>query len=191
MSKRASQAFRPGVESSENRLLTTVLGGAGSMFHAPSAHVRPNLSRAGHPQVAADRGITRAVVAFGGPRGGGGGLGRSNSGYMNWGVISIVNTTHDTITFSVAASTYNFGQFQNFTLRPGGRQAYYAAFGGSLSSQPTFFVSFDTIQHSNPLTVSSVNVVNETPRWVPRVGTEGRPYAIATTGSGYNLVQMF
>jgi hypothetical protein len=166
------------------------MAGMAPIARAASAHVRPMM----HPQaqrIAPQHGITRAVAAFGQNRGGGAGQNRVSAGYINWGVISVVNTTRDTITFSVAASTYNFGRFQDFTLRPGARQAYYAAFGGSLSSQPTFSLSFDTIQHFNTWTLSDINVVNETPRWVPRVGTEGRPYAIANTGSGYTLVPLF
>ncbi len=90
---------------------------------------------------------------------------------------------------SVAASTYNNGQFQNFTLRPGGRQAYYAAFRGPFGD-PTFYVSFDTIRRFNTIQVPEINIVNESPRWVPRVGTEGRPYAIVSTVGNYNLVPL-
>ena len=133
----------------------------------------------------------RAAAAFSRPHRGfgpGAPVG-STANYINWGVITIINTTPQTVTLSVAASTYNFGRFENFTLPSGGRQAYYAAFGGPFNSQPTFSVSFDTIQHYNTLQVPLINVVNESPYWVP-LGTEGRPYAITNTVGGYNLVPM-
>ncbi|APW60050.1 hypothetical protein [Paludisphaera borealis] len=191
MSKRASQAFRPLLEMSEERLLTTVLAGVGPAAREAAAQFRLTVNRDLHQRVAPQRGDTRAVVAFGRPRGGPGtgGTGGSAAGYINWGVITIINTTSDTVTFSAAASTYNRGQFQNFTLRPGGRQAYYAAFSGPFG-EPTFYVSFDTIRHYNTLQVPEINIINESPRWVPRVGTEGRPYAIVSTVGNYNLVPM-
>jgi len=196
MSKRASQAFRPLVESSEERVLTTVLAGV-APARAATAQFRANFQMGGglHQRAAAARGEVGAVAALGrpranhAPRGPAGPIG-STAGYINWGVITIINTTSSTVTFAASASTYNGGRFENFTLRPGARQAYYAAFGGPFNSAPTFFVSFDTIRHYNTLQITDMNVVNESPRWVPRIGTEGRPYAIVGTVGGNNLVPM-
>jgi hypothetical protein len=121
------------------------------------------------------------VVVFG--RGGQGQLPRS---YHDWGVISIWNTTNQRLTFSVAASTYQNGRYFNFVLRPGQYQAYYATYD-PYNNAPTFHVSFDPIHQTNPVVVSDLNTVFERRSWYPRVGTEGRPYAIAVDVSGYHL----
>jgi hypothetical protein len=202
MSKRASQAFRPNVERSEDRVLTTVMAGAAPV-RAAAAQFRLhfNYNSGGNflQRIAAARGESDVASALGrrrgwhGPRGGpnvpNGPIG-STADFINWGVITIINTTSSTVTFAAAASTYNGGRFQNFTLRPGARQAYYAAFGGPFNSAPSFFVTFDTIRHYNTLQIDDMNVVNQSPRWYPSTGTEGRPYAIVGTVSGYNLVPM-
>ncbi len=192
MSKRPPQAFRPRLEETEQRLLTTVLAGMGPMVHRPAAHFRLTVNR--NPQLRAPfpRGTPSVHAPINRPHPGfgpGGPVG-STANYVNWGVITIVNTTRRPVTFAVAASTYNFGRFQNFTLPSGGRQAYYAAFGGPFNSAPTFSVTFDVINHYNTLQVPLINVVNESPNWVPRAGSEGRPYAITDTAGGYNLVNM-
>ena len=197
MSKRASQAFRPNVELSEDRVLTTVVAGA-APARAAAAQFRLHFNSGGNflQRIAAARGESRAEAALGrprgwhGPRGGQSGPIGSTADFINWGVITIINTTSSTVTFAASASTYNGGRFENFTLRPGTRQAYYAAFGGPFNSAPSFFVSFDTIRHYNTIQITDMNVVNESPRWVPRIGTEGRPYAIVGTVGGNNLVPM-
>jgi hypothetical protein len=192
MNKRAPQAFRPRLEETEQRLFTTVVAGMGPMLHRPVAQFRPALNRNPHlraPVPRANPGL-RAPLNRPHPGMGPGGPVGSTANYINWGVITIVNTTPRPVTFAVSASTYNFGRFQNFTLPSGGRQAYYAAFGGPFNSAPTFAVTFDTINHYNTLQVPLINVVNESPNWVPRVGTEGRPYAITDTVGGNNLVLM-
>lgn len=190
MSKRAPQAFRPLLEETEQRLLTTVMAGIGPMVHRPAAHIRPIVGRNPHlrapiphatPSVHAPWNQPHRGMGPGGPVG-------STADYINWGVITIINTTPQPVTFAVAASTYYFGRFQNFTLPSGGRQAYYAAFGGPFNSAPTFSVTFDVISHYNTLQVPLINVVNQSPNWVPVVGTEGRPYAITNNVGGYNLV---
>ncbi|MFO0892250.1 MAG: hypothetical protein U0790_24325 [Isosphaeraceae bacterium] len=122
------------------------------------------------------------IVMFGGP----GGQGALPTNFRDWGVISIWNTTNSRVTFSVSASTYRGGQFFNFTLRPGQYQSYYAAFD-EFKNPPLFRVSFDPVNKTNPIAVSNINVVFERLRWYPKVGTEGRPYAITTDVSGYNL----
>lgn len=189
MSKRAPQAFRPRVEETEQRLLTTVMAGAASLVHRTPAQIRLAANREMHLRAPVAHANPRAWAALSRPhRGmGPGGPVDSTANYINWGVITIINTTPQRVTFAVAASTYNFGRFQNFTLAPGGRQAYYAAFGGPFNSAPTFSVTFDVIQHYNTIQVPLINVVNESPNWVPRA-TEGRPYAITSNVSGYNLV---
>ena len=201
MKKRPSQTFRPSAEAIEERLLTTVLpmsppaGVAAARFHMRGTVNAP-------PRVAPVRGNPSPFITFGHPRHGPGhgpghGLGPgggwradSTADYMNWGVITIWNKSNAFVTYSVGASTFDNGRFHNFSLRPGGRQAFYAPFGGSFNSAPAFFVSFDTIQRSNAIQVSDINVVNEAPRWVPRVGTEGRPYAIVTMVGSFGLVSM-
>ncbi len=195
MKKRPSQTFRPSAEAIEERLLTTVLpmsppvGVAAARFHMRGSINAP-------PRIAPVRGNPFPVITFGHHRPGhghgpfGGWRSDSTADYMNWGVITIWNKSTATVTYSVGASTYDNGRFHNFSLRPGGRQAFYAPFGGSFNSAPAFFVSFDTIQHGNAMQVSDINVVNESPRWVPRVGTEGRPYAIVSMVGSFGLVSM-
>lgn len=192
MKKRPSQTFRPSAEAVEERLLTTVLpwsppAGGGP----PAARFHMRLQVNSPPRTAPVRGNPAPVFTFGQPRGGPG-FGRpdSTADYMNWGVITIWNKSNAPVTYGVAASTHDFGRFQNFTLRPGGRQAFYAPFGGSFDSAPSFFVTFDPIQRTNTLQISEINVVNESPRWVPRVGTEGRPYAIVNMVGSLGLVSM-
>ena len=51
-------------------------------------------------------------------------------------MISIWNTTTHRVTFSVSASTYQNGRYFNFTLRPGGYQAYYASVRRASTTQP-------------------------------------------------------
>jgi len=192
MKKRPSQTFRPSAEAIEERLLTTVLPVSPSAgIAAARFQMRGTINAS--PRVAPVRGNPSPVVTFGHPQGGlGGGPQRvdSTADYMNWGVITIWNKSSAPVTYSVAASTYDNGRFYNFSLRPGGRQAFYAPFGGSFTSAPAFFVSFDTIQRSNAMQVTDINVVNESPRWVPRVGTEGRPYAIVNMVGSLGLVSM-
>jgi hypothetical protein len=192
MIKRAPQAFRPRLEETEQRLLTTVLAGMGPMVHRPAIRFRLMENRGPHLRAPGLRAEPSVHAPFNRPHPGSrpGGFVGSTANYINWGVITIVNTTPRTVTFAVAASTYNFGRFQTFTLPSGGRQAYYATFGGPFNSAPTFSVTFDVINHYNTLQVPLINVVNESPNWVPRVGTEGRPYAITDTAGGYNLVNM-
>lgn len=108
------------------------------------------------------------------------------SNYQDWGAISIWNTTGRRLTFSVSASTYRGGQFFNFTLRAGQHQVYYAAYD-SQGNAPWFRVSFDPISHSNATVVSDINTVFERMNWYPRVGTEGRPYAITTNVGSLSL----
>ena len=48
-------------------------------------------------------------------------------------------------------------------------------------------MSFDPINRTNSIQLSDVNTVFERNNWYPRVGTEGRPYAIATNVSGLYL----
>jgi len=193
MKKRASQVFRPSAEAIEERLLTTVLPWSpGAGVGPPAARFQMRFGVNAPPRVAPVRGNPAPVVTLGPHRGGPGGLGRpeSTADYMNWGVITIWNKSNAVVTYSVGASTFDSGRFQNFTLRPGGRQAFYAPFGGSFNSAPAFFVSFDTIQRSNAMQVTDINVVNESPRWFPRVGTEGRPYAIVNMVGSLGLVSM-
>lgn len=187
MKKRPSQIFRPRAEAVEERLLMTVFGESAAAGVA-AARFQMGVSVNAPPRVAPVRGNPAPVVTLGrhGPGGGGG----STANYMNWGVITIWNKSSVPVTYSVAASTYDFGRFQNFFLRPGGRQAYYAPFGGSFDSAPTFFVGFDPIRRSNAIQISDINVVNESPRWFPRVGTEGRPYAIVNMVGSLGLVSM-
>lgn len=102
------------------------------------------------------------------------------------GAISLWNTTGHRITFSVSASTFQNGRYFNFTLRAGQHQVYYAAYD-RFNNAPAFRVSFDPIHQSNPTLVSDINTVFERVRWYPWIGTEGRPYAIATSVSGLYL----
>jgi hypothetical protein len=117
--------------------------------------------------------------------GGSGGQKQLPSGYRTWGVITIWNSTNEKVTFSVAASTYQFGRFFNFTLRPGAHQAYYATFD-TFNNPPFFQVSFDPIHRSNAVQLSDINTIFERNNWFPR-GDEGRPYAIAIDVSGLYL----
>jgi len=90
------------------------------------------------------------------------------------------------VTFSASASTYQNGRYFNFTLRPGGHQAYYATYD-SFNNPPFFNVSFDPIHQSNSIQISDINTVFERNNWYPQVGDEGRPHAIAIDVSGYYL----
>ena len=55
------------------------------------------------------------------------------------------------------------------------------------NNAPFFHVSFDPIHQTNSIQLSDINTVFERNRWYPRIGTEGRPYAIATDVSGLYL----
>lgn len=179
MTRRTSLALKPNLESVEDRLVTTVhplaaqLGGRVAAIQLRQFDRGPALLR--NPT-----GVS--MVRFAGPAG----QGALPSNYMDWGAISIWNTTNQRVTFSVSASTYRFGQFYNFTLRPGQHQVYYAAYD-SFNNPPLFRVSFDPISRTNPAAVSDLNKIFERMNWYPRIGTEGRPYAIATNVSGLYL----
>lgn len=175
MSNRRSCTFRPNLETAEDRCLATV--------HPLVAHVAEHaLGGQVHGPVAQPKHIGNVIVMDGGP----GGQGQLPSGYRDWGVITIWNSTNHRVTFSISASTYQNGRYFNFTLRPGGHQAYYATFD-SFNNQPAFHVSFDTIHQSNSVQLSDINTVFERNNWIPRVGDEGRPYAIAIDVSGFYL----
>lgn len=176
MRSRHSVSFRPEVQPVEDRCLATVhplVANLGLHSLAGRTHavaLRP--IRAGH-----------AVYMAGGGRSG---QGQLPSFYRDWGVITIWNTTTSRVTFSVSASTYQYGRYFNFTLRPNGYQAYYARFD-TFNNPPFFHVSFDPIHRTNSIQLSDVNTVFERNNWYPRVGTEGRPYAITTDVSGLHL----
>jgi hypothetical protein len=109
------------------------------------------------------------------------------SNYHDWGVISIWNSTSQRLTFSVSASTFQFGRYFNFTLGPGQFQSYFATYDFH-NSPPIFHVSFDPIHQTTSIQLSNLNTVFEKTSWYPGVGTEGFPYAIAINVSGYYLV---
>jgi hypothetical protein len=166
--------FRPNLQTAEDRCLATV--------HPLAAHLTHHaLGAQVHAPVAQPRHLGNVVVMAGGP----GGQSQLPAGYRSWGVITIWNSTSNRVTFSVAASTYQFGRFFNFTLRPGAHQAYYATFD-SFNNPPFFQVSFDPIHRSNAVQLSDINTIFERNNWVPR-GDEGRPYAIAIDVSGFYL----
>jgi hypothetical protein len=200
MSHRTSRAFRPGLDRVEDRCLATIhplashLGvhAVTAAVHHP-AHVRhqpgvitaEGLSghrRAHHPRAPHAQ---SPVVIFGGG-GRPGGQGPLTSNYHDWGVITIWNTTTSNVTFSISASTYQSGQYFNFTLRPGQFQSYYASFSNT-NNAPIFRVSFDPIHRYNSIQLSNINTVFEKSSWFPAAGTEGYPYAIATNVSGMYL----
>jgi hypothetical protein len=163
------------LQAAENRFMASVHPLAGHLAqHGLAGHV--------HAPVAQPRHLGNAILMDGGPAGQGG----LPAGFHDWGVISIWNTTNVRVTYSVAASTYQFGRFFNFSLRPGGHQAYYARFD-SFNNPPFFQVSFDPIHRSNAVQLSDINTVFERSNWYPRIGTEGRPYAIAIDVSGFYL----
>lgn len=192
MKKRRSQVFRPSAEAIEGRLLTTVLPLApGAGVTAAAARFQMRFGLNAPPRMAPIRGGLPPSMPLGPHRGGlGPWRAPSTADYMNWGVITIWNKSSAPVTFAASASTYDFGRFQNFTLRPGGYQAFYAPFGGPFNSAPSFYVTFDPIQRTNTIQIDDMNVVNESPRWIPRVGTEGRPYAIVNTVGALNLIPM-
>jgi hypothetical protein len=117
---------------------------------------------------------------------GGSGQGSLPSNFRDWGVITIWNSTTHRVTFSVSASTFQNGRYFNFTLRPNGFQAYYAKFD-AFNNAPFFHVSFDPINRTNSIQLSDINTVFQRNNWFPAVGTEGKPYAIATDVSGLYL----
>src|SRR5271165_2078372 len=174
MSNRRSRTFRPSLETAEDRCLATV--------HPLVAHLAQHgLGGQVHGPVTEPRHLGNVGVMAHGP----GGQGQLPSGFRNWGVITIWNSTNYRVTFSAAASTYQFGRFFNFTLRPGAHQAYYATFD-SFNNPPFFQVSFDPIHHNNAVQLSDINTIFERSNWYPR-GDEGRPYAIAINVSGFYL----
>jgi hypothetical protein len=117
---------------------------------------------------------------------GGSGQGSLPSNFHDWGVISLWNTTTHRVTFSVSASTFQNGRYFNFTLRPGGFQSYYATFD-AFNNAPIFHVSFDPVSRTNSIQLSDINTVFQRNNWFPWMGTEGKPYAIATNVSGLYL----
>jgi hypothetical protein len=173
MRPRRSLAFRPALERSEERCLATVHPLVSHLIHdglaAQVHHAAPHLIERGH-----------AVFM------GGGGQGQLPSNFHDWGVITLWNTTTHRLTFSVSASTFQNGRYFNFTLHPGSFQSYYATFD-PFNNAPVFHVSFDPIHRTNATQLSDINIVFERNSWFPRVGTEGRPYAIAIDVSGYFL----
>jgi hypothetical protein len=174
MSNRRSRTFRPHLESCEQRCLATV--------HPLVAHAAQHgLGGQVHGPVGQPRHLGNVVVMAGGLRS----ADQLPSGFRNWGVITIWNSTNSRVTFSASASTYQNGRYFNFTLRPGGHQAYYATFD-AFNNQPVFHVSFDPIHQSNSVQLSDTNTIFERNNWVPR-GEEGRPYAIAIDISGFYL----
>jgi hypothetical protein len=179
MSLRALRSLRPRLECVEERLLATAPPVAGHLGgHLAAAHVHRLL-----PAPPAARGSSRPVIVmFGGP----GTQGALPSNYRDWGAISIWNTTTTRLTFSVSASTFSNNRFFDFTLRPGQHQVYYAAYS-PFGNAPLFRVSFDPISRSNPIAVSDINTIFERVNWFPRIGTEGRPYAVTVSVSGYTL----
>jgi hypothetical protein len=162
----------------EERLLATAppmaahLGG-----HLAAAHIRNLAASHAVPRTSPNHGI----VMFGSP-----GQGTLPSNYRDWGAISIWNTTTSRLTFSVSASTFSNNRFFNFTLRAGQHQVYYAAYD-RFGNAPLFRVSFDPITRSNAIAVPNINTIFERVNWFPRVGTEGRPYAITVNVSGLTL----
>jgi hypothetical protein len=122
-------------------------------------------------------------------RGGHRGQGGLPSNYVDWGVITIWNPTNQRVTFSVSASTFQNGRFFNFTLGPGQFQSYYARFDAQ-NLPPFFHVSFDPINHTNPIQAQMINTVFEKTTWFPGVGTEGFPYQIAVDINGFRLAQI-
>jgi hypothetical protein len=175
MRSRHTVSFRPELQRVEDRCLATVhplvshlsLHGLAGQAHAAALHPL----HSGHLVVMA---------------GGGSGQGQLPSNYHDWGVITIWNTTTHRVTFSVSASTYQHGRYFNFTLRPGGYQSYYATFD-SFNNAPFFHVSFDPINRTNSIQLSDINTVFQRNNWYPWIGTEGKPYAIATDVSGLYL----
>jgi hypothetical protein len=170
---RRSLSFRPDLERVEDRCLASV--------HPLVAHLGHHglAAQVHHP---ASLPIHRGHAVFMG----GGGQGQLPSNYHDWGVITLWNTTTHRVTFSVSASTFQSGRYFNFTLRPGSFQSYYATFD-SFDNAPVFHVSFDPIHRSDATQLSDINIVFERNSWFPRVGTEGRPYAIAIDVSGLFL----
>ena len=175
MRNRRTVTFRPDLQRIEDRCLASVhplvshagLHGLAGQADAHAVAVHP--FHTGHVVVMA-----------------GGGQGALPSNYHDWGVITIWNTTNQRVTFSVSASTYQNGRYYNFTLRPGAYQAYYATFDAN-NNPPFFHVSFDPINRTNSIQLSDLNIVYQRRNWYPWVGTEGRPYAIATDVSGLYL----
>jgi hypothetical protein len=195
MSTRTTRALRPCLERAEDRCLATLPPMVSHLgIHALAGHVhRAALGNPHVPTILAEGQGRRhhapqphrsgtTIVVFGGP----GGQGALPSNYQDWGVISIWNSTNSRVTFSASASTYQQGRYYNFTLRPGQHQSYYAVFN-NLGGAPEFRVSFDPIHRSNPVLISDINTVFERMNWFPKVGTEGRPYAIAVDVSGLHL----
>jgi hypothetical protein len=174
MRNRQSHKLRPILETAEDRCLATVHPLVAYLaHHGLAAQVHGPLTQPRH--------LGNIIVMDGGP----GGQNQLPSGFRSWGVITIWNSTNNKVTFSVAASTYQFGRFFNFTLRPGAHQAYYASFD-TFNNPPFFQVSFDPIHRSNAVQLSDINTIFERNSWVPR-GDEGRPYAIAIDVSGLYL----
>ncbi|AMV36706.1 hypothetical protein [Planctomyces sp. SH-PL62] len=107
---------------------------------------------------------------------------------VNYGLITITNTTEATITFSVSASTFENGRFYDFTLKAGQSQVYFSRFGGPFDSAPTFQASFDTAERRNAIQLAEVNTVYASTRWVPSDPSLGRPYAIVADAGGLHIV---
>jgi hypothetical protein len=176
MRRQHSRCFRPAFEQAEDRCLATVhplVAQLGSHGLSTPVHHHALTHPLQHGRI--------VVMASGGS-----GQGQLPSSFQNWGVVTIWNTTNHRVTFSVSASTFQLGRFFNFTLRPGSFQAYYAAYD-RFNNPPAFRVSFDPIHQSNSIQLSDVNTVFERKRWVPTIGNEGRPFAIATDVSGLFL----
>ncbi|MGC8642885.1 MAG: hypothetical protein ACP5XB_23760 [Isosphaeraceae bacterium] len=175
MKSRHSVSFRPDLQHVEDRFLATVhplvshagLPGLAGQAHAAAVHPL----HSGHI----------VMMAGGGSRQQG-----LPANYHDWGLISIWNTTNQRLTFSVAASTFQNGRYFNFTLPPRGYQVYYATYDSS-GNQPYFNVSFDPIHRTNAIQISDINTVFQRRNYYPWMGTEGRPYAIASGVSGLYL----
>ena len=185
MRNRERYTFRPGLETVEDRCLAAAHGiaglAAGGTLHGAAqvaATVPAVQARHAVPSITAGG----KIVVFGSGQGQGG----LPANYIDWGVITLWNTTSSRVTFSVSASTYQGGRYFNFTLKPGQCQSYYAAFSANQMA-PAFRVSFDTIHQFNAILLSDENIVFEKRSWYPAAGTEGRPYAIANSVSGLYL----
>ncbi len=197
MKARRSRAIRPGGEEMEGRLLTAALPSMRAALAeraVPRARpvnpaLRPPPRRAPGVPAPGPNGPTTTIGAgfLGnqGPR-----IGRLTppAPNVNFGLITITNTTHATITFSASASTVEGGRFYDFTLKAGRSQVYYAPFGGPFNSAPTFQVSFDTVERRSVIQLAEVNTVYASSRWVPSDPALGRPYAIVADAGGLNVV---
>ncbi|WP_165247782.1 hypothetical protein [Paludisphaera soli] len=197
MKARRSRAIRPGGEEMEGRLLTAALPSMRAALAERAVQrarpvnpaLRPPPRRAPGVPVPGPNGPTTTIGAgfLGnqGPR-----IGRPTPPAPNiqFGLITITNTTKATITFSASASTVEGGRFSDFTLKPGQSQVYYAPFGGPFNSAPTFQVSFDTVERRSVIQLAEVDTVYASSRWVPTDPSLGRPYAIIADAGGLNVV---